>query len=66
MYNRIRLFVSLEIYTNSVPGIYPIFITGTSAVSDPVFPARRFGSQRVLLACESLEMFIGRSKRFAH
>jgi hypothetical protein len=43
------LFVSLEIYTNSVPGIYPIFTTGTSTVSDPVLPARRFGSQRVLL-----------------
>jgi hypothetical protein len=43
------LFVSLEVYTNSVPGIYPITTTGTSTISDPGFPARRFGSQRVLL-----------------
>jgi hypothetical protein len=43
------LFVSLEVYTNSVPGIYPIAISGTSIISDPAFPARRYGSQRVLL-----------------
>jgi hypothetical protein len=43
------LFVSLEVYTNSSPGIYPVVTTGTSTVSDPSFPARRFGGQRVLL-----------------
>ena len=43
------LFVSLEVYTNSSAGIYPIVTTGTSTISDPAFPARRFGGQRVLL-----------------
>ena len=43
------LFVSLEVYTNFVPGIYPIVTSGTSTISDPAFPARRFGGQRVLL-----------------
>jgi hypothetical protein len=43
------LFVSLEVYTNSVPRIYPIVTTGTSTISDPSLPARRFGSQQVLL-----------------
>ena len=36
------LFVSLEVYTNSIPGIYPIVTSGTSTISDPAFPARRF------------------------
>lgn len=43
------LFVSLEVYTNSVPGIYPIVTAGISNISDPIFPVRRFGSQQVLL-----------------
>jgi hypothetical protein len=43
------LFVSLEVYTNSVPRIYPIVANGTSTISDPALPARRFGSQQVLL-----------------
>jgi hypothetical protein len=43
------LFVSLEVHTNSVPGIYPIVTTGTSTLSDLAFPARRFGGQQVLL-----------------
>ena len=43
------LFVSLEVYTGAAPGIYPIAITGISTISDPAFPARRFGSQRVLV-----------------
>jgi hypothetical protein len=42
-------FVSLEVYTNSVPRIYPIVTTGTSTISDPGFRARRFASQQVLL-----------------
>ena len=47
------LFVSLEVYTNSVPGIYPIVTSGTSTISDPTFPARRFGGQRVLLYADA-------------
>ena len=43
------LFVSLQVYTNSVAGIYPILTSGTSTILDPTFPERRFGSQRVLL-----------------
>ena len=43
------LFVSLEVYTSSVSGIYPIVTSGTSTISDLAFPARRFGAQRVLL-----------------
>ena len=43
------LFVSLEVFTNGVPGIYPIVTNGTSTISDPTFPARRFASQRVVL-----------------
>ena len=31
------LFVSLEVYTNFVPGIYPIVTSGTSTISDPAF-----------------------------
>ena len=44
-----HLFVSLEVYTNSVPGIYPIVPIGVSTIADPTFPTRRFGSQQVLL-----------------
>lgn len=47
------LFVSFEVYTNSVPRIYPIVTTGTSIISDPALPARRFGSQQVLLYADS-------------
>lgn len=47
------LFVSLEVYTNSVPGIYPIVTNGTSTISDPALPARRFGSQQVLLYADT-------------
>ena len=47
------LFVSLEVYTNSVPGIYPIFPSGTSTIADPAFPARRFASQGVLLYADA-------------
>ena len=43
------LFVSLQVYTNSVAGIYPIVTSGSSIMSDPTFAERRFGSQRVLL-----------------
>jgi hypothetical protein len=43
------LFVALEVYTNSLPGIYPIVTNGTSTISDPAFPARRFGSRQILL-----------------
>ncbi|MCE3241039.1 MAG: hypothetical protein K0Q83_1546 [Deltaproteobacteria bacterium] len=31
------LFVSLEVYMNSVPGIYPIVTSGTSTISDFAF-----------------------------
>jgi hypothetical protein len=31
------LFVSLEAYTNSVPGIYPIITSGTSTISRSCF-----------------------------
>ncbi len=43
------LFVSLEVFTNGVPGIYPIVTNGTSTISDPALPARRFASQQVVL-----------------
>ena len=43
------LFVALEVHTNSLPGTYPIVTNGTSTISDPSFPARRFGSQQILL-----------------
>ena len=43
------LFVALEVHTNSLPGIYPIVTNGTSTISDPSLPARRFGSQQILL-----------------
>lgn len=31
------LFVALEVYTNSVPGIYPIVTSGTSTIADLLF-----------------------------
>ena len=47
------LLIALEVYTNAVPGIYPIVTAGTSTISDPTFPARRFGSQRILLYADA-------------
>jgi hypothetical protein len=44
-----HLFVSLQVKTNTVPGIYPIVLLGVSTIAEPKFPARRFGSQQVLL-----------------
>jgi hypothetical protein len=43
------LFVALQVFTNSVQGIYPIVPLGTSPFSDPTYPARIFGSQHVRL-----------------
>jgi hypothetical protein len=47
--NSQTLFVSLEVFTNGVPGIYPLVTNGTSTISDPAFPARRFASQQISL-----------------
>jgi len=54
------LFGSLEVCTNSMPGIYPIVTTGTSTISDPAFPARRFASQQVLLYADDDTQIIRR------
>lgn len=43
------LFVALQVFTNSVQGIYPIVPSGISPFSDPEYPARIFGSQKVRL-----------------
>ncbi|MBI9091630.1 MAG: hypothetical protein JEZ12_20665 [Desulfobacterium sp.] len=43
------LFIALQVHTNSVQGTYPIVPIGTSPYSDPDFPVRMFGSQRILL-----------------
>jgi hypothetical protein len=43
------LFIALQVFTNSVQGIYPIVPTGASPYSDPTYPARIFGSQQVRL-----------------
>ena len=43
------LFIALQLFTNSVQGIYPIVPTGASSYSDPTYPERLFGSQHVRL-----------------
>ena len=43
------LFIGLQVQTHATPGIYPIVLNGSSAFSDPTYPARLFGSQKVKL-----------------
>lgn len=43
------IFVALQVQTNSRKGIYPIVPIGVSPFSDPTYPARIFGSQKVRL-----------------
>ena len=58
------LFVSLEVYTNFVPGIYPIATSGTPTISDPCFPGRRFGGQWVLLYADPDSQIIVTAARY--
>lgn len=44
-----KIFVALQVHTNSRKGIYPIAPIGNSPFSDPNYPARIFGSQQVQL-----------------
>ncbi len=43
------LFFSLQVWTKSRQGLYPIAPTGNSEVGDPEYPKRFFGSQEVKL-----------------
>jgi hypothetical protein len=43
------LFAALQVQTNSVMGVYPIVLTGSSPFPDSTYPTRIFGSQQLRL-----------------